>query len=67
MLRRDLGHVAFGGGVHVCLGAALARLETQVAIGALVRRRPGLRLVTEQAVWRPTATLRGLTTLQVTW
>jgi cytochrome P450 len=67
VLRRDLGHVAFGGGVHVCLGAALARLETQVAIGALVRRQPGLRLVNEQAVWRPTATLRGLTTLQVTW
>jgi cytochrome P450 len=67
VLRRDLGHVAFGGGVHVCLGAALARLETQVAIGALLRRLPGLRLATEQATWRPTATLRGLATLRVTW
>jgi cytochrome P450 len=67
VLRRDLGHVAFGGGVHVCLGAALARLETQVAIGALLRRLPGLRLATEQAAWRPTATLRGLATLRVTW
>jgi cytochrome P450 len=67
VLRRDLGHVAFGAGVHVCLGAALARLETQVAIGALLRRLPTLQLATEQPVWRPTATLRGLATLPVTW
>ena len=40
LLRRDLGHLAFGAGVHVCLGAALARLETQVAVGALLRRWP---------------------------
>lgn len=67
VLRRDLGHVAFGAGVHVCLGAALARLETQVAIGALLRRLPALRLSTDQPAWRPTATLRGLATLPVTW
>lgn len=65
--RRDLGHVAFGAGVHACLGAALARLETQVAIGALLRRLPSFRLSTDQPVWRPTATLRGLATLPVTW
>jgi cytochrome P450 len=67
VLRRDLGHVAFGAGVHVCLGAALARLETQVAVSALLRRLPSLQLATEQPVWRPTATLRGLATLPVTW
>jgi cytochrome P450 len=67
ILRRDLGHVAFGGGVHVCLGAALARLEAQVAVGALLRRLPDLRLVTGEAVWRPTATVRGLASLRVTW
>jgi cytochrome P450 len=67
LLRRDLGHVAFGGGVHVCLGAALARLEAQVAVGTLLRRLPDLRLATEQAAWRPTTTVRGLATLRVTW
>ena len=61
------GHVAFGAGVHVCLGAALARLEAQVAVGTLLRRLATLRLATDQPAWRLTATLRGLTTLPVTW
>jgi cytochrome P450 len=65
--RRDLGHVAFGAGVHVCLGAFLARLETQVAVSSLLRRQPTLQLASDRAVWRPTATLRGLATLPVTW
>jgi pimeloyl-[acyl-carrier protein] synthase len=67
VLRRDLGHVAFGAGVHACLGAALARLETQVAVGALLRRWPTLRLACDRPAWRPTATLRGLAALPVTW
>ena len=65
--RRDLGHVAFGAGVHVCLGAFLARLETQVAVSSLLRRQPTLQLASDHAVWRSTATLRGLATLPVTW
>jgi cytochrome P450 len=67
VLRRDLGHLAFGGGVHACLGAFLARLETQVAVGALLRRWPRLQFATDRAAWRPTATLRSLATLPVTW
>jgi cytochrome P450 len=67
LLRRDLGHLAFGAGVHRCLGAFLARLETQVAVSALLRRWPTLRLATDRPAWRPTATLRGLATLSVTW
>ena len=68
--RLDLGrdaaarHLAFGGGHHFCLGAALARLEGQVAIGTLVRRFPELELAGEP-VRRETFTLRGLEHLPV--
>ena len=58
--RADAGnHLAFGGGHHYCLGAALARLEGQVAIGALVRRFPTLALAGEP-VWNGRLNLRGL-------
>jgi cytochrome P450 len=67
ILRRDLGHLAFGAGVHACLGAFLARLETQIAVSAFVRRWPAPQLATDRPVWRPTATLRSLETLPVTW
>jgi cytochrome P450 len=68
--RLDLGrenanrHLAFGGGHHFCLGAALARLEGEVAIPALVRRFPTVELVGEPER-RDTFTLRGLTHLPV--
>jgi cytochrome P450 len=52
-------HLAFGGGSHYCLGAALARLEGQVAIGTLVRRFPGLDLAGDP-VWNGRINLRGL-------
>jgi cytochrome P450 len=44
-------HLSFGGGVHLCLGAHLARLETQIAIGALVERFDDLALVSERTEW----------------
>ena len=68
--RLDLGrdnanrHVAFGGGHHFCLGAALARLEGAAAIGTLVRRFPDIELAGEP-VRRTTFTLRGLEHLPV--
>jgi cytochrome P450 len=68
--RLDLGraeprHLAFGSGSHYCLGASLARLEAQVAIGTLVRRFPALALAVEWPTWRASSTLRGLDALPV--
>ncbi len=65
--RLDLGrennrHLSFGQGIHYCLGAPLARLEAQIAIGTLVRRFPDLRLKAPAASlhWRRSLILRGL-------
>ena len=60
-------HVAFGGGIHFCLGAPLARVEARIAIGALLARLPGLELGPEPPVRRDTVTLRGLSSLPVTF
>ncbi len=58
-------HVAFGHGVHFCIGAMLSRLEGRIAIPALVRRFPNMRLESDEADWRDTAVLRGLNSLRV--
>ncbi len=60
-------HVAFGQGIHVCLGAPLARLEATVAFELLVDRLPEMRLATEpeKLTWRPSAQARGLASLPV--
>jgi cytochrome P450 len=63
--RTDNHHLAFSQGMHYCLGAALARLEGQIAIGSLVRRFPDIELA-EQPVHRDHFVLRGLKSLQVT-
>jgi pimeloyl-[acyl-carrier protein] synthase len=60
-------HLAFGGGIHFCLGAPLARMEAAVAIPALLARLPGLELGPEPPVRRDTVTLRGLASLPVTF
>jgi cytochrome P450 len=49
--RENSAHLAFGGGIHFCLGAHLARMEAQIAIGTLVRRMPKLELVTDKLEW----------------
>jgi pimeloyl-[acyl-carrier protein] synthase len=60
-------HIAFGGGIHFCLGAPLARVEGRIAIGALLARLPGLELGPRPPVRRDTVTLRGLASLPVTF
>ncbi len=52
VIERDhSAHLAFGGGIHFCLGAHLARLEAQIAIGTLVRRAPELELASARIEW----------------
>ncbi|MGI8917361.1 MAG: cytochrome P450 family protein [Pyrinomonadaceae bacterium] len=60
-------HLAFGQGIHFCLGAPLARLEGEIAINTLLRRMPDLHLsvATESLRWRPSMVLRGLESLPV--
>jgi cytochrome P450 len=60
--------LSFGGGIHLCLGAQLARIEAEVAISTLLRRLPDLRLDNaENPQWRPTFVLRGLKSLPASW
>jgi cytochrome P450 len=66
--RPNVKPLSFGGGIHFCLGAQLARIEAEVAISTLLRRLPDLRL--DDAVnpeWRPTFVLRGLKRLPASW
>ncbi|CAM5649723.1 cytochrome P450 family protein [Streptomyces avidinii] len=66
--RQDNAHLAFGHGIHYCLGAPLARLEGQIAIGTALRRLPGLALAAppDGIRWRPGG-LRGPESLPVTF
>ena len=63
--RADNRHLSFGYGIHFCLGAQLARLEARIALGALVRRFPDLRLASDDLHWRRLTFLRGLEALPV--
>jgi cytochrome P450 len=65
LTRNDRGHLSFGGGPHFCLGNALARLEGEVVLPALVRRFPDLRLLDDVQTYRQTMTLRGLEALRL--
>jgi cytochrome P450 len=65
--RADNRHLAFGKGIHHCLGAPLARMEGQIAISTLLKRMPNLRLKcsADSLSWRPGLILRGLRGLPV--
>jgi cytochrome P450 len=63
--REDNKHVAFGFGPHFCLGAALARMEAEIALATLLRRFPNLRLAEREPHWRSDFTFRAQTKLPV--
>ncbi|MDH6259291.1 cytochrome P450 [Bradyrhizobium sp. BR13661] len=66
--RPNVRPLSFGGGIHFCLGAQLARIEAEVAIATLLRRLPDLRIDdVENPEWRPTFVLRGLKQLPASW
>lgn len=69
-IRRDArGHIAFGHGLHYCLGAPLARLEGRIAIRTLLERAPGLASDANEAElpWMPGLLIRGVRRLPVRW
>jgi len=67
--RAPRGHLAFGHGIHFCLGASLARLEAEIAFGTLLRRLPDLALAVpvEDLRHRQSTIMRGLESLPVTF
>ena len=65
--RKDPRHISFGFGIHFCLGAPLARVEGQLALGTLLRRMPKLALAEANPEWRESSVLRGLKRLDVTF
>ena len=66
--RKNIRPLSFGGGIHYCLGAQLAKIEAEVAILSLLERFPTLRLDdTVNPQWRDTFVLRGLKTLPASW
>jgi cytochrome P450 len=60
-------HLSFGHGAHHCIGAQLARMELQVALNALLSRLPGLRLATDEVVWKRGMATRGPLELPIAW
>jgi len=65
--RADNRHIAFGWGIHFCLGAPLARIEGQIAINTLIKKWPKLALATDRPEYRQSLTLRGLKALPVSF
>ena len=66
--RANIRPLSFGGGIHFCLGAQLARIEGEIAIATLLRRLPKLRIDdVDHPDWRQTFVLRGLNKLPASW
>jgi pimeloyl-[acyl-carrier protein] synthase len=67
LIRKDNKHVAFGWGAHFCFGAALARIEGQIAFATILRSLPDLQLEPAKLVWRENLGLRGLNELKISF
>ena len=65
--RKDNRHVAFGWGIHFCLGAPLARIEARIAISTIINRFPGIQLQDQPLKWKENLTLRCLESLPMTF
>ena len=65
--RRENKHVAFGHGIHFCIGAPLARLEAEIAINTMLRRFPTLQLMPQSLEWEELLALRKLKSLKVSF
>ena len=65
--RRGTPHMSFGGGIHFCVGAELARLEGRIAFATLARRLPALTVDIARPAWREGFLFRGLSELKGTW
>ncbi len=64
---KDKRHIAFGHGMHHCLGAHLGRLEAQIAVPMVLEKIKSINLVDEQLDWRPDLAFRGVRTLWVNY
>jgi cytochrome P450 len=62
--RQENPHLAFGAGIHFCLGAPLARLELEISYSTLLRRLPRMELAAEPR-WKPAYIIRGMSELRV--
>jgi hypothetical protein len=65
--RKDNRHLAFGHGIHFCIGAPLARLEARLAITAILNRCSDISLQSEQLRWSDSLVLRGVRSLPVSF
>lgn len=63
--RRENRHIAFGYGIHFCVGAPLARLEAPIALNTMLSRLPDLRLSTTLPVWQKNMAVRGVKSLPI--
>jgi cytochrome P450 len=65
--RPNIRPMSFGGGIHYCLGAFLARVQGEIVFDTIIRRMPELRLETLRPEWHQNVFVRGLRSLPVTW
>lgn len=65
--RKGIKLLSFGGGIHFCLGAQLARTEAEIALRRLAQRLPGITINPDAIEWRQSITLRGATRIDASW